>query len=186
MKHNKNILIANWAGVNSGDDAIFSALLNIVLSKISPQAKIYVLADNDKLIKAKYRINDSIRIFEFHQFQKLRKIAHILKASDLLIYGGGDIINGNIQSMSFLALALILGLPAMCCGVGVVPIKSPLKKFLTRIVLNQVDLITVRDEESKKRLELLGVTKPEVVVTSDLAFLRRPGKISTILLTPDL
>lgn len=171
MKHNKNILIANWAGVNSGDDAMFSSLMNMVGKEISNEAKIFVLADNDKLIKSKYRINDAMRIFDFYRVKNLKKLARIFKASDLLIYGGGDIINGNLKSMSFVGLALILGLPVMCCGVGVVPIKSPLKRFMTRIVVNQVNSITVRDEESKERLESLGVIKPEVIVTSDLAFL---------------
>ena len=175
MKHNKNIIIANWAGVNTGDDAIFTVLLNIVSQNISNDASIYVLADNDKLIKSKYNINDAIRIFDFYKLHNLKKLFRFLRASHLVIYGGGDIISGNIESISFIALALIVGLPVMCCGVGVIPIKSPLKRFFTKFVLNRVTSITVRDEESKQRLDLMRVIKPKVIVTSDLAFLLSPN-----------
>ena len=75
MKHNKNIIIANWAGVNSGDDAMFSSLMNMVGKEISNEAKIFVLADNDKLIKSKYRINDAMRIFDFYRVKNLKKLA---------------------------------------------------------------------------------------------------------------
>ena len=34
-KKDIGIIIANWAGVNLGDDAIFSALLNIIRNKVS-------------------------------------------------------------------------------------------------------------------------------------------------------
>ena len=175
MKKDLGIIIANWAGVNLGDDAIFSALLNIIRNKVSKNANIFVLADNDKVIKANYNIADAVRIFDFYKVSNLKKIIRFLKKSDLVIYGGGDLIGGNIKSMSFLAMAKILGLPVMCCSVGVIPIRSKLKRFFTRIVLNHVDLITVRDQESEQRLHKLGVIKPQIMVTSDLAFSLSPN-----------
>ena len=44
MKKDLGIIIANWAGVNLGDDAIFSALLNIIRNKVSKNANIFVLS----------------------------------------------------------------------------------------------------------------------------------------------
>jgi len=185
MKKEINIAIANWAGVNTGDDAIFSALLNLIRDKVSKNARIFVLADNDKLIKAKYDVEDAVRIFEFYKPNNLLKVIHFLRKSDLVVYGGGDIVSGNIQSMSFIGLTKMLGLPVMYCGVGVVPIKSWLSRFFTKLVSNLVDLITVRDENSKYLLNSWGINKPPIYVTGDLAFvLQSSGKdrISQILL----
>ena len=175
MNKIKNVIIVNYAGVNTGDDAIFSALLNIVRNKISKKSKIYVLADNDKVIKIKYDVDDAVRLFNYYKIHTLRKVIRFLRDAHLVIFGGGDVVNGNIKSISFIALALILGLPVMCCGVGAIPIKSHIKRYFTRIVFNKVELITVRDERSKHILESMGIIKPEVVVTSDLAFLLKPN-----------
>ncbi|MDY7038161.1 MAG: polysaccharide pyruvyl transferase family protein [Thermodesulfobacteriota bacterium] len=175
MKKNIGILIANWAGVNIGDDAIFSVLLKIIHTEVSKTARIFVLADNDKAIRANYHIKDAARLFDFYKLCNLEKTVRFLKDSDLVIYGGGDVISGNIKSMSFLAMAKILGLPIMCCSVGVIPLKFQLKRVFTRIVLNHADLITVRDPKSEERLRELGVNKPQTIVTSDLAFLLSPN-----------
>ena len=182
MKKDIGIVIANWAGVNIGDDAIFSVLLNIVRSKISKNAKIFVLADNDKAIRANYDITDAARLFDFYKLRNLEKVVRFLRESDIVIYGGGDLISGNLKSMSFLGMAQLLGLPIICCGVGVIPVKFQLKRIFTRIVLNHANLITVRDRKSEKRLHELGVNKPKTIVTSDLAFLLSPNLSQNILL----
>lgn len=184
MKKETNITIANWAGVNTGDDAIFSALLNLIQTKVSRKAKIFVLADNDKLIKTKYDVIDAVRIFEYYKPKKLLKVIRFLHESDLVIYGGGDIVSGNIQSITFIGLAKLLGLPVMYCGVGAVPIKSRFVRFLFKIVSNHVDLVTVRDEKSKHILNDLGINKPPIYVTGDLALALQPAdsnRISQIL-----
>lgn len=175
MEKETTITIANWAGVNSGDDAIFLALLDLIRNEVSKNVRIFVLADNDKLVRTKYNIEDAVRIFEFYRFYNLRKVIKFLRKSEIVIYGGGDLISGDIRSMSFIGLAKILGLPVICCGVGVIPIKSRFARLYTRIILNHVDLITLRDEESKRCLEKMGVTKPPIYVTADLAFLLAPN-----------
>ena len=76
------ITIANWAGVNLGDDAIFSGLLNLLNRKISGNLRVYVLADNDKLIKSKYNVENTVRIFEFYKPSNLSKTIKFLKESD--------------------------------------------------------------------------------------------------------
>jgi len=177
-----NITIVNWAGVNTGDDAIFSALLDLITNGIQKNLKIFVLADNDHLIKAKYNINDATRIFEFYKFRNLVKVMNFLKNSELIIYGGGDLINNEITSISFIGLAKILGLPVICSGVGAVPIKSRFIKFYMRTILNHVDLITLRDKESKYLIEEMGINKPPIHLTSDIAFLLKPDLINNRLI----
>lgn len=177
MEKDVTVIIANWAGVNLGDDAIFYSLLSLVKENIPQKVKFYVLADNDKLLKSNYDIEDSIRIFEFFKRFNLLKTAYFLWKSDAVIYGGGDLVNGDIRSMSFIFLAKMLGLPVIYCGVGVLPIKSKLERAITTFVSNKVDLITVRDENSKNLLISMGITKPPIHITADPAYtLKDSGK----------
>jgi len=164
------ITIANWAGVNLGDDAVFTALLDSI-NRHLPPSKVYVLADNEREILRRYRVDGTASIFEYYRPAHLPRVVRFLRESDLVVYGGGDLINGNVASTTFIALAKRLGVPVMCCGVGVLPIASPRRRRLTVDALNEVDLITVRDSESQERLEAMGVTRPPVRVTADPAFM---------------
>lgn len=164
------ITIANWAGVNLGDDAVFIALLDSINRHLLP-SRVYVLADNEHEIFRRYRVDGAASIFEFYRPAHLPRVMRFLGESDLVVYGGGDLINGNVASMTFITLAKRLGVPVMCCGVGVLPITSPGRRMLTVSALNAVDLITVRDRESKERLDAMGVSRPRVHVTADPAFM---------------
>ncbi|MBW9221799.1 hypothetical protein KKP97_01950 [Methanothermococcus sp. SCGC AD-155-C09] len=57
MKHKAVITIANWAGVNTGDDVIFEALGNLIQKSANKlqleDVELFVLADNDFSIMKK-------------------------------------------------------------------------------------------------------------------------------------
>jgi polysaccharide pyruvyl transferase WcaK-like protein len=168
------ITIANWAGVNTGDDAIFSALLSALRSTIPGKLRIFVLSDNEGEIDRKYSIDGAAPIFEYYRPENLFRVLGFLRRSDLVIYGGGDLLNGDLTSLSFLRMAKLLGVPVVCCGVGALPIENPLQRALARSALNSLDLITLRDPDSMSRLEELGVTRVPTRLTADLAFLLLP------------
>jgi len=182
MKRKVVITIANWAGVNTGDDIIFETLGNLILRLANElqleNIGLFVLADNDisiiKKYKNKYNIIDAVRIFEFYKWTNILKTIDFLIKSDLLIYGGGDLINGNIPSMTLLGLAKIFGLPVILVGVGVVYPTSNITRFITKLILNHVDAICVRDEKSRQCLIKLGITKPKIYNASDLVFTLSP------------
>ena len=52
---------------------------------------------------------------------------------------------------------------------GIGPLNGKLNRFLTSFVLNLVDIITVRDENSLYELEKLKVRKPKIELTADSA-----------------
>ncbi len=168
------ITIANWAGVNMGDDAIFSSLLSALRSNIPGKLRIYVLSDNEREIERKYKVDGTAPIFEYYRPENLPRVLGFLRRSDLVIYGGGDLLNGDLTSLSFLRMAKMLGVPVVCCGVGVLPIENPVQRALAQSALNSLDLITLRDPDSMKRLEELGVTAVPTRLTADLAFLLLP------------
>ena len=181
MKHKVIITIANWAGVNTGDNVMFEALVNLIqriAKRLQLEVELFVLADNDLSIMKKYRdkynIIDTIRIFEFYRLGNIFKTINFLTKSDLLIYGGGDLVNGNIPSTTLLILAKIFGLPVILIGVGVVFPTSSIGRLITKLALNLVDEISVRDEKSRQYLERLGITKPKIYNTSDLVFTLNP------------
>lgn len=193
MKRKVVITIANWAGVNTGDDVIFEALGNLIQRSAKElqleDVELFVLADNDFSIMKRYKnklyIVDAIRIFEFYKLTNILKTINFLTKSNLLIYGGGDLVNGNIPSMTLLGLAKIFGLPVILVGVGVIYPTSAFARFITKLVLNHVDVICVRDERSRQCLERLGITKPRIYNSSDLVFTLTPSleksKISKLI-----
>jgi polysaccharide pyruvyl transferase WcaK-like protein len=88
--------------------------------------------------------------------------------------------------------ATITGKPVMVCSATIGPYQSRFLRHLANYVLNKVDIITLREEYSHNYLSLLGVNKPRVYLSADLAFLLEPAdteRILTILessnLTPD-
>ena len=134
------ITIANWAGVNMGDDAIFSSLLSALRSNIPGKLRVFVLSDNEKEIARKYKIDGVAPIFEYYRPENLPRVLGFLRRSDLVIYGGGDLLNGDLTSLSFLRMAKLLGVPVVCCGVGVLPVKNPVQRALAQSALNSLDL----------------------------------------------
>jgi len=64
--------------------------------------------------------------------------------------------------------------PVVICAQSIGPFNSGLSRFLARFVINNVDLVTVREQISKGYLRQLGISKPVLEVTSDFAFLLEP------------
>jgi L-malate glycosyltransferase len=52
---------------------------------------------------------------------------------------------------------------------GIGPINKSFNKRLTHFVLNQVDVITLREDLSRIELDLLKISKPQIIVTADPA-----------------
>ena len=74
--------------------------------------------------------------------------------------------------------------PVMVCSATIGPYQGRFLRYLASYVLNKVDIITLREEYSQKYLSTLGVTKPRIYLSADLAFLLEPadsGRILTIL-----
>ncbi|WP_342771244.1 MULTISPECIES: polysaccharide pyruvyl transferase family protein [unclassified Methanoculleus] len=57
------------------------------------------------------------------------------------------------------------------CSATIGPYKNPVLRFLARRILNNVSLISLREEFSRDYLESIEVKKPKIEVTADLAFL---------------
>ncbi|MBW9221798.1 polysaccharide pyruvyl transferase family protein [Methanothermococcus sp. SCGC AD-155-C09] len=97
-----------------------------------------------------YNIIDAIRIFEFYKLTNILKTINFLTKSNLFIYGGKNLTNGNIPSMTLLGLAKFFGLPVISVGIGAIYPISTIIRFITKLLLNYVDVISVMDEKSRQ------------------------------------
>lgn len=62
------------------------------------------------------------------------------------------------------------------CSATIGPYKNPVLRFLARRILDNIALISLREEFSKDYLESISVKRPKIQVTADLAFLLESNK----------
>lgn len=104
--------------------------------------------------------------------------------SDLLLSGGGGLLQDvtGVRSICYylvvVMLALAIGKPVVYYAQGVGPVRTPLGLWLTRVVSNRVDLITVRDQASRDDLLAMGVNRPPLVVTADPVLALNPSQLN--------
>lgn len=95
-----------------------------------------------------------------------------MKDSELIISGGGSLLQDVTSKRSLLYYLSIIGLGkflgksnAFAQGIG--PIRAKWARKLTSLVCNEADLITVRDSESAAELIEMGVKPEKITVTAD-------------------
>jgi len=167
------VLVSGYYGFgNAGDEAILIAIVDS-LKKLKSNIEITALSADPMKTKERYGIN---------AVQRTNPIAIIraISKADLVISGGGGLLQDVTSNRSIpyylfiLYLAKKLNKKVMFYANGVGPVFREMNKRMIKLVGNMVDLITVRDEQSKKELEHLGVTKPPIIVTADPAFVLNP------------
>lgn len=160
------IVISGYYGFgNAGDEAMLAAMIE-VLTELASDVKITVISGNPADtckrhgVEAVYRLN-------------YPEIIRVLSRSDLLISGGGSLLQDVTSErslyyyLSIMMLAKKLGTPVMLYAQGIGPVCGTLARNAMRYIGNMVDLITVRDEGSLAELKRLKVVKPPVYVTAD-------------------
>lgn len=114
----------------------------------------------------------------FTNFIGFQSVQQVAKADVVVIGGGGlfydykiyDPFSNFLSNMLFIALlAKIFGKKLYIFSVGANHLDSKISRIISKFILNQADVITVRDVESKKNLE--RISKKEIEVYRDPAFL---------------
>lgn len=153
---------------NAGDDAILEAILREVRS-IDQDIPITVLSKDPASTRLLYRVPSVSRINMPGWFCAMKR-------SKLYINGGGSLIQDvtSRRSLWFYLLNIFMAKKAGCkvqmygCGIG--PIMYVKHRGLISRVLNEcVDVITLREPDSKTELLSMGVHKPEILLTADPA-----------------
>jgi len=164
-----DIAILGYYGFrNSGDDALLQAMINS-LRKEKPDVSINVLSSNPRETKRHYKVESTNRYNIF-------KVIKTIKMSRLFILGGGSLIQDGTSTKSLLYYLLITkfakkaGCKVMLYANGIGPVFKKANRRRAAKVLNSVDLITLREDDSALELKNMGVGVPKILVTADPAF----------------
>lgn len=150
----KNILISGYYGFgNFGDEAILGVLTDKVKEL---DTNVTVLSSNSTKTSKLYDVN-STYIFD------LPKVILKIKECDILISGGGSLLQDVTSLKSLLYYLFIIGM-ALCLGKkviifaqGIGPINNKFGALLTKKTLQKCTLVTVRDRKSRLLLRKWGI-----------------------------
>ena len=153
---------------NAGDDAILEAILQEMRS-IDPDMPITVLTKDPKATRLTYRVRTAGRM-DVGTWKKA------MRHAKLYINGGGSLIQDVTSRRSLwfylhnIQAAHKAGCKVQMYGCGIGPVLRKQHRKLAASVLNaSVDVITLREPDSLKELQSMGVTKPEILLTADPA-----------------
>jgi len=160
------IVLSGYYGFNNlGDEAVLYSILR-TLRTAKPDLKFTVLSNDPSKTKKAYNVEAVNR-------WSLKEVLRALYQCDLLISGGGSLLQDTTSPKSLLYylgvvfLAKLLDKKVIYYAQGVGPINSYLGRKLVPLVSNMVDIIAVRDQDSKNLLQQLGVKKPPIYVKAD-------------------
>ena len=160
------VLCGAYGRGNAGDEAILKAILT-ELRSLNPNLPVCVMTRRPQQTRMAYRA-EAIYLFDFLSYRK--KMA----SCALYINGGGSLIQ-NVTSrrslwfyLSTLKTARKLGCKVMMYGCGIGPVNHRTDRRYAGKVINQnVDAITLRDQHSVNELHSLGVTAPRIELAAD-------------------
>ncbi len=163
---------------NIGDEAIFLGGLKRLQKEHGKNFKLNCFVANTEQFIKSHKINKALPIFHWYKPRNVIKSLKALIESDKVYYGGGAMLQFDHRMMSFLIFSKLLGKPTEVMACGSMPLNKVNRKIrliLSRIALNMVDSISVRDVESRTQLKRIGVRK-RIDIEQDLAYLTIPKR----------
>ncbi len=173
-KKRSGVVISGSNGLsNLGDEAMLTAIL-AQIRRVTPQLPVTVLSRNPAETRSIHS-TDVLPSFSFG------RIWHRLRCTKLLISGGGTLLTDLTSTGSLLyyltviRLARFSGAKVLLYSCGIGPFASEANKKRTARTLNRcADAIVVRDSRSADELAAIGVTAPQIILGSDVAFSLTP------------
>ena len=166
---------------NLGDDAI---LLSISRQLSDPEhpVRLTVLSRHPEETESQYGLKAVHRFSPFGVYRALRK-------SDVLISGGGSLLQDKTSTRSLLyylsviRIAKHLHKPVFLYANGIGPVNREANRQKVKECLQICDAITLRDSDSLKEVQRLGVNRQDILVTGDPAFILKGIPSDRSLLT---
>lgn len=163
------VLISGYFGFgNCGDESILMAITSN-LQQLDPNIHITALSNNPQNTRQNYGIEALHAFHPFHVLSGIRK-------ADLILSGGGTLLQDETSTrsllyyLSIIRIAKLMGKKVMLYSNGIGPLNKSYNRKLVKKIINEVDLITLREELSKKEVDKLGIKKPPIYVTADPVF----------------
>ncbi|MEP6754317.1 MAG: polysaccharide pyruvyl transferase CsaB [Chthonomonadales bacterium] len=169
------IVVSGYYGCgNTGDEAVLAGIMESFRQMAGDSSCDFTV------LSAKP--DETQKLHGTNAVQRMDRAArqHALAGANLFLSGGGSLLQDTTSLRSLLYYLWVIReanarrVPVVYYAHGIGPLKRGVSRFLTKIVTNRAALVTVRDEESAKLLQEIGVNKPRIVVTADPAFVLRP------------
>lgn len=178
VSRSPRIALSGYYGCgNAGDEAVLAGIQSS-FAAIDAHIDFTVLSQNPTSTYYSHGLHSVDRM-------NLRCLADTLRGSDLLISGGGSLLQDTTSVRSLLyyvaviRIANILKVPVMYYAQGLGPLHRKLSRKLVAGAANRAAAITVRDQSSADLMAEIGVSQ-RVEITADPAFaLSAPPAIIT-------
>lgn len=147
------VLLCGYYGYgNAGDEALLATLLEQLPQHVSP----VVLSGNPAATAALYGVATCDR-------RDWVNVLHTLRHSQGFIWGGGSLIQdvtswrSPLYYLGLMTLAQQFGCRTIAWAQGIGPLRSPLYRWWTRVLLRRCLAVTVRDSGSAALLRQWGI-----------------------------
>ena len=168
MAKNKIVLSGYYGFSNAGDEAmLYSILRSLTMTIDNPE--ITVISGHPEVTEQQFNVKAVSRFDGWGIIKAIWK-------SDILISGGGSLLqdvtsaNSILYYMLIILTGVLMRKKVVLFAQGIGPVRYRVTRITLKHVLNHVDIITVRDKESKGFLTRLGVRTP-IYHTADAVML---------------
>jgi polysaccharide pyruvyl transferase CsaB len=163
-------LLGSYGGLNVGDEAILTSMVTS-LRETCPFAEIVVLSRDAGHTRLHHPVDRVVDARSGRRSAVAEEIAQL----DLLVLGGGGLLYDTEAAVYLreVRLAQEAGVPTIAYAIGAGPLRLAEDRACVRDVVSRMARVTVRDEESKRVLEDVGVGVP-IEVVADPALLLTP------------
>src|ERR1044071_2777449 len=159
----------SYGGLNLGDEAILHSMISQLRRDLPVEITVFSRDPEDT--KRRHGVERAVPVRKMSRAEAVPEVEPL----DLLIIGGGGILF-DAEPRIYLREQQIAegkGVPVMLYAVGAGPLSHAGAQTLVREVLEQVDVVTVRERSAQQVLEEAGVHR-EIIVTADPALLLKP------------
>ena len=168
------ILISGYYGFNNiGDESILRTVIDNLREKLG-DVGITVLSHDPAQTSEKYGVQAAPRM-------ELKAIFRCVRRCDLLLSGGGSLLQDATSTRSLLyytfvmRLAELMGKRVIVYANGIGPVTREKNRNRVRRAITGADAVTLRDPQSLTELRDMGVERHDMLVTADPVFLLEPA-----------
>ncbi|MGA1865745.1 MAG: polysaccharide pyruvyl transferase family protein [bacterium] len=189
-KKHRILISGGYGNGNAGDEALLITMLEHLRNELGDDCEIKIFSDDVsyscKRFKEHFIYSGGRGIFEedkkgLSSIQWFYRNIRAIIWCDLFITGGGTILQDSTNIffipfwLSKIFLAMVFRKKTMMYGIGVGPMNSQLMRFLSKIIVNRMDLITLRGKLSYYVLRDMNVKRPSICITADPAVALKPS-----------
>ena len=162
----RRVALSGYYGFNNfGDEAILESLCQAIHG-IDPEIEIVVFSKDPAFTQEKHECRAVQRFSPLAVWRTLRRC-------ELLVSGGGSLLQDNTSTrsllyyLSILWLAHKMGKKTMLYANGVGPLRKPANRRRVRKIVELADSVVLRDPDSVAELRDMGVTRPDLIESAD-------------------